>query len=140
MFLKLVWLMLFLLVGLNRALAGNMTITLGGSEQLAGGNWDTGSISISFSDTNGHTYTETVAYGQFSTPNSLAAGIAGKFSRDYSCSSGVATGFAARVGTGSAGQHVVTFTPIGGCSFSTPTIVNPSVAFTLTVSDATSSG
>ena len=55
------------------------TLTIGGSEQQAGGAWPSGALSITV---NGQM--ETVGYGQFSTPSSLAAGFAAMFSSDPS--------------------------------------------------------
>ena len=49
-----------------------------GSEQKITGLWDTNHITVSF---NG--FVETVYYGQFSTPVSVASAFADLFSRDY---------------------------------------------------------
>jgi hypothetical protein len=63
------------------------TITVGGSgEHQISGAWDTGNITISFSDGAGHNYSETVAYGQFSTFASIASAFGAKFSNSYYCS------------------------------------------------------
>jgi hypothetical protein len=57
--------------------ASAATLTITGSEQALPGGWDSGTITISF-----NSYSETVSYGQYSTPASIAAGIAAKFSAD----------------------------------------------------------
>jgi len=58
--------------------AATTTITIGGSEQFAlPTTWDNGLFSLSV---NGHT--ESVTYGQFSTPQSVASGLAAKFALD----------------------------------------------------------
>lgn len=63
------------------------TITVGGSgEHQISGAWDAGNITISFSDGAGHNYSETVAYGQFSTSASVASAFGAKFSNNYYCS------------------------------------------------------
>jgi hypothetical protein len=73
--------MLFLLVllcfcGRSYASAtGSVNIT--GAEQSTAGIWDFGTVTVSINN-----YTEVVPYGQFSTPDSIAAGIAAKFSSD----------------------------------------------------------
>jgi len=54
---------------------GSIFIT--GSEQSTSGIWDLGTVTVSI---NG--YTKTVMYGQFSTPDSIASGIAAMFSSD----------------------------------------------------------
>jgi RHS repeat-associated protein len=75
--LTLLWLLALCFIG--RALASSTaTITVGGSEQQISGNWDSGTITISF---NG--FIERVQYGQFSTPASIASAFAATFSRDY---------------------------------------------------------
>lgn len=58
--------------------ASTTTITIGGSEQFASPSiWDSGAFSLTV---NGHT--ESVSYGQFSTPQSVASGLAAVFSSD----------------------------------------------------------
>jgi hypothetical protein len=55
------------------------TITVAGAEQIsAGGAWDTGTVTITI---NGN-YSETINYGQYSTPASVASALAATFSQD----------------------------------------------------------
>jgi IPT/TIG domain len=57
------------------------TLTIVGAEQQSPttGVWDTGTVMVTV---NGHS--ETVSYGKYSTPSSIAAGLAVKFSQDCS--------------------------------------------------------
>jgi len=75
-----------LLVGIFHGLAfaaSRTTLTISGTEQQISGTWDAGTITVSFGDSAGNWYKETVAYGQFSTPASIAASVASMFTRDY---------------------------------------------------------
>ena len=81
-------LLLAVVLGLGAASSASTTatITVGGpGEQQISGAWDTGNITISFTG-NGTTYSETVAYGQFSTAASIASAFGAKFSNSYYCS------------------------------------------------------
>lgn len=58
--------------------ASKTTVTINGGEQHASsGNWDVGSLTLTI---DGHT--EAVSFGQFSTVQSVASGLAAKFSLD----------------------------------------------------------
>ena len=86
-----------------------------------------GTITVSFSDSAGHTYSKTAPYGLYSSPASLAAWFGAAFTKSYVCPS---------VGncTGGLGAHangsVITFQLNNGASFTKPTITNPSASFT----------
>ena len=124
------WIILILLVFLgltSRAFAADASITVTGTETLVSGGWDTGSITISFSDSAGHSYSETAVYGQFSTSASIASTFGAKFSNDY-YPSGLLCAHA--VG------GVIYFHLKGTASFEAPSISNPSISFTLTPSAA----
>jgi len=90
-----------------------------------------GTITVAFSDSAGHTYSETAPYGLYSSPASLAAWFGAAFSKSYVCPS---------VGncTGGLGAHangsVITFQLNSGASFGWPTITNPSASFTFNLS------
>ena len=59
------------------------TLNVSGIEtQRADQSWDIGPFEVSFSVMN-YQFTESVYYGQYSTPASVAAQIAGSFTRDY---------------------------------------------------------
>ncbi len=81
------WILLLILaLGLsNRGFASETaTITVGGGEtQLSSGAWDSGSITISFTDSTGRAYTKTVTYGHFSTSASIASAFGALFSNSY---------------------------------------------------------
>lgn len=66
-----------------RAYAANAVVTINGVEQAVAGGWDTGTVTVSFADSAGRQYTETAAYGQYSTAASIASTLAAMFSRDY---------------------------------------------------------
>lgn len=57
------------------ATTGVATIT--GTEQITAGIWDFGTVTVTVNN-----YSESVPYGQYSTPDSLASAIAAKFSTD----------------------------------------------------------
>ena len=101
------------------------TLTVGGAEQIISGSWDSGPITVDF---NG--YLETVRYGQFSSPASLASGLAAMFSRDYN-----AFGLYAKAGAnGNSDPTVITFQLANGSTFGPINIVDASSSFTLTAS------
>jgi RHS repeat-associated protein len=121
---------LFLLPALVLLLAGHAlassttaTITVGGSEQQVSGSWDHGTITISF---NG--YVESVSYGQFSSPASVAAALAGMFSRDFA-----ADGLSAKANCPPNGAQII-FTLQGTTPFGTLDIQGPSTSFSFTSS------
>jgi hypothetical protein len=119
-------LILLLAVALSLAVRGfavDTSITVSGSETQASGTWDTAAITISFSDSASHSYSETVAYGQFSTSASIASAFGAKFSNDYLAAGQLC---AHAVGT------VIYFHLKGALTFGSPTIGNPSVSFVLT--------
>ncbi|MDP9049378.1 MAG: Ig-like domain-containing protein, partial [Acidobacteriota bacterium] len=66
-----------------RGLAADARISISGAEQQISGNWDNGPVTISFSDSQGHIFSETVGYGQFSRPASIASGFGAEFTRDF---------------------------------------------------------
>ena len=86
-----------------------------------------GTITVAFSDSASHTYSETAPYGFYSSSASLAAWFGAAFTRSYVCPS---------VGncTGGLGAHangsVITFQLNNGAIFTKPTITNPSASFT----------
>jgi len=88
------------------------TLTVGGSEVAA----NTGSITIDF---NG--YLETVTYGQYSTPASLASALAAMFCRDY-----MAFGLYAKAQANGTPAYVITFQLVNGQDFAPINIVNGS--------------
>lgn len=65
--------------GATASALSTATVQIGGSE-LPG---DSGVITISFSDSGGHFFSEAVAYGAYSTPASIAAAFGGRFSNQY---------------------------------------------------------
>src|SRR5579884_2397232 len=72
--------MIVLLAVCSYATVGaNPSITIGGSEQSSGGVWDHGTITVIVNGSQ-----ETVQYGQFSTPFSIASAIAAAFTKDCS--------------------------------------------------------
>lgn len=77
-------LVLFLLfMGSLCCFADTASITITGAERMVSGAWDSGNITISIADSAGNNYTEIVAYGQFSTPASIASAFAAMLTRDY---------------------------------------------------------
>jgi len=97
------------------------TITIGGSEQSG----DANNITVSF---NG--FKETVNYGPFSTPTSIASAFGGKFSNDY-----VPGGLYAKA-TG----NVITFVWLGTTPFGTLDVEGSTTSFQLTSSGFASQG
>ncbi|MFZ1084830.1 MAG: hypothetical protein WAN35_07695, partial [Terracidiphilus sp.] len=61
-----------------RVLAADAAVTLTGASGSS-----SGSLTIAFQDTPGNAFTETVPYGPYSTPASLASAFGAKFSKDY---------------------------------------------------------
>lgn len=91
----------------GQALASSTaTITVGGGEQQVNGAWDQGTITVSF---NG--YVESVSYGEFSSPASVASALAGMFSRHYA-----ADGLSAKANCPPNGAQII-FTLQGSTSF-----------------------
>lgn len=107
--------------------AADASIAVSGNETQTSNGWDAGTIKISFSDSAGRSYSETVTYGQYSTAASVASAFGAMFSRDY-YPSGLLCAHA--VG------GVIYFHLKGTASFGAPSISNPSVSFTLTPSAA----
>jgi RHS repeat-associated protein len=63
--------------------SANATLTVSGAEsQRMDQSWDIGPLQIAISVSN-YQFVETIYYGQYSTPASVASQIAGAFSRDY---------------------------------------------------------
>lgn len=105
--------------------ATTATITVGGpGEQYISGAWDTGNITVSFSDGAGHNYSETVAYGQYSTSASVASAFGAKFSNSYYCSGLWAYAVGSTI-------TIVAQTPTG---LGAITISGPTTSFSLTTS------
>lgn len=80
-YLRRIALCLPLTIGVSTCLFASTTgtITIGGAEQASSiGAWDTGTVTITVNGS----YSETVSYGQFSSPASVASGLAAKFSQD----------------------------------------------------------
>lgn len=93
------------------------TATITGAEQQMNGSWDTNEITISFNN-----FSETVSYGQFSTPSSIASAFAGMFARDY-----MANGLCAR-----ASGAVITFYLKGAnATFGPMTITGSTTSFSV---------
>lgn len=104
-----------LMVG-ARAFAANAVATITGTEQPAAGGWDTGSVTVSFTDSTGRQYTETAAYGQYSTAASVASTLGAMFSRDY-----VSVGLSAQAGSCSMpASNAITFHLKGTSNFAGP--------------------
>jgi hypothetical protein len=73
-------LLLAVVLGLGgRAFAADKAIIVSGQETPG----DSGTITISFSDSAGHNYSESVVYGQYSTSAAIASAFGVMFSRDY---------------------------------------------------------
>jgi RHS repeat-associated protein len=114
-------LLLTVVLGLGgRAFAADASITISGAETQPSGVWDTGSITISFGDSAGNSYSEIVAYGQYSTPASIASAFGAKFSNDY-----FPSGLLCAHAVGS----VIYFHLKGTDTFGLLSITNPSVSF-----------
>lgn len=73
----------FLLCGFSQvALASKATVTVTGTEQeTSGGKFDNGSVTVTV-NVSGTPYSETIAYGTFSSSASVASAIAARFSQD----------------------------------------------------------
>lgn len=113
-------------LGARAFASATATITVGGGEtQLSSGAWDSGNITISFSDSTGRTYSETVTYGQFSTPASIASAFGAMFSNSY-----VPVGLCAHA-TGNS----VLFYLKGTSTFGWPSITDPSSSFSIGLSN-----
>lgn len=82
-----------LLLGASAWAQTTATVTVLGGEQSSGGVWDSGDVTVVVAGTNGSTLSRTVPYGQFSTPASVAAGLAALISREcYGVASAKADG------------------------------------------------
>jgi len=102
------------------AFAADASITISGAETQVSGTWDTGSVTISFGNSAGHNYSETVNYGQFSSPASIASAFGAKFSNDY-----VPAGLLCAHAVG----PVIYFHLKGTDKFGIPSISYPSTSF-----------
>jgi hypothetical protein len=116
-------LMLLLVLGVVLALsfqasAANVSLTVSGTGQQAS---SAGSITIAFGDSAGNAFSETVTYGQYSTPTSIASAFGGAFSRDY-----MASGLCVH-----AMGAVIDFHLRGTATFGAPSIANTSTFFVL---------
>ncbi|WP_263408413.1 RHS repeat-associated core domain-containing protein [Terriglobus tenax] len=82
-----------LLLGVSALAQTTATVTVLGGEQSSGGVWDSGDVTVVVAGTNGSSLSRTVPYGQFSTPASVAAGLAALISREcYGVASAKADG------------------------------------------------
>jgi hypothetical protein len=116
-------LLLAVMLGLgDRARAADASITISGSETQVSGAWDTGTITISLTDSAGHSYGESVLYGQYSTSASIASSFGARFSNDYY----VATGLSVR-----ACGNVICFHLKGADAFASLTISDSSPSFSV---------
>lgn len=114
--------LLLVMLGLGgRAFAADTSITVSGQETPG----DSGNITISFGDSAGHSYSETVAYGQFSTQASIASAFGAKFSNDY-----FPSGLLCAHAVGS----VIYFHLKGANTFRLPSLSYPSTSFSLATS------
>ena len=99
------------------------TLTISGTEQVVEGEWDTGTITVTFSG-----FTETVRVGQFSTPASIASGLAAMFCRDY-----MRRGLYAKAGANNnTDPTVITFQLLNGQTFNSMTVTGSSSSFQTT--------
>lgn len=103
--------------------ATTATLTVGGAEQQVNGSWDHSTLTISF---NG--YVESVSYGQFSSPASVAAAIAGMFTRDYA-----SDGLSAKANCPPNNAQII-FTLQGTTPFGALDIQGPTTSFSFTQS------
>jgi hypothetical protein len=118
-------LILLLVVALGlvgRVFAADTSIAISGAETQPSGAWDTSSITISFGDSAGNSYSETVTYGQFSTFASIASAFGAKFSNDYSHSGLLCT---------HAVGSVIYFHLNGTDTFGVPSIIDSSPSFSV---------
>ena len=84
------------------------TVSIVGSEQRLNYEWDAGTITITFNQ-----FTETVPFGEFSDSESLAAGLAAMFCRDY-----IRSGLYAKAGANNnTDLNVITFQLTNGQAF-----------------------
>lgn len=133
-------LLFLLLISSQRLFASKMatptvsataTLTVGGTEQLSGGLWDSGMITVSF---NG--FLEMVNYGQYSSTASIASALAAMFSRDY-----IAYGLYAKAGAnGNSDPNVITFQLTNGQTFGAISYTLPGTSFSLTPAGFGSNG
>jgi RHS repeat-associated protein len=103
------------------------TVTVSGAETAPNGVPDSGSITLAVAG-----FTETVNYGQYSSPASLAAAFAAMFSRDH-----IRDGLYAQAGV-NGNLPVITFQLTNGQSFNSVNITGPTTSFTLSPSGFTS--
>ena len=124
------WMMALLLLASGTAYAGpplagypTATLTVNGTEGGSSGAWDNSLVTIDF---NG--FAETVAYGQFSSPSSLASALAAMFTRDY-----IAMGLYAKAGANhNADPNVITFQLATKAAFGAIDIQVSSASFSFT--------
>ena len=123
---RIVLALLLLFVALPcRAFAADALITVSGTESLLPSGWDNGNITISFGDSAGHTYSQTVAYGLYSTSASIASAFGAGFSNTY---------YPSGLLCAHAEGAVIYFHLNGTASFNAPSLSNPSVSFSLSPS------
>jgi len=116
--------MLVLCVALGlgaHAFGADVSVAISGSESKVSGAWDTGSITIAFGDSAGHSYSQSVPYGQFSSPASIASTMGALISKNF-----MASGLCAHAVGGVVMLHLK-----GAVTFGPPTITNPSSSFTV---------
>lgn len=103
------------------------TVNISGTESYQDGVWDQRDIRIDF---NG--FVETVAYGQFSSSQSVAAAFAAKFSADYH-----SFGLYAKAGAPGTAPSVITFELTDGSNFGSLNVVDSATSFSLSSSGFT---
>jgi len=108
---------------------GKADILFTGTEQQVGGVWDSGTITISFTDSLNNTYTASYAYGQSSTTSAMETFLSNTSNNTYSGS----------LTTAIYGSKLL-FQLTNGATLGTFTITNPSTSFTLTTSQVYFSG
>jgi RHS repeat-associated protein len=125
-----VWVCFFANIANIAFASSTTTVTITGSEQQISGGWDSGVVTVSFEDTAGHWYIENLAYGQYSTPASIASGLAGMFSRDY-----VSAGLCAH-----ANGSTISFTTKTAASLGQPGVNGSTASFSATATGGYAQG
>jgi hypothetical protein len=116
-------LLLSALLGLSAAASASVTATVtGGETQRMDQSWDIGPLQVSV-NVGGVSYVETIYYGQYSTPASVASQIAGRFSNDCAALNGLCA---------HASGTTITFMLTGaGAAFGSLTVSGPTNSFQL---------
>ncbi len=128
-FCNLMMLAVLLSLGSSAFASSTATIQVMGAERPG----DASSITISFSDNGGRIYSQTLSYGQFSTPASVASAIGAMFSNAY-----VTGGYlSAQVSCGT--NNLVRFALTSPATFGNLTVSGSATSFQLVSSGFTSS-